>query len=1172
MINSLALEITYPRLPGAAPPQDFIATATSSEIVSLYALYIFNLAIWLAGLLALGALIYAGFLYLTSTGKPERIASARNQITAAFLGILLLLSSYIVLQILNPQLTVFQIPELKQPKVIEKVDVPGLALKPLKTSIDAEIPVGRILEDRIFATTTMTRIKTNANTTLDIAGELKSSNEKLKETAKQCKCSNAQPVCGSLKTGNAVGNFPSLVNDISTLGLDVDQAANFINVAGQLAYFSPDSLSFQETMASISNLAKIVGAPEKLIKVLNTASELADLVRNPEDLGKILSEAGKIADLAGTPEKLRNILKIAEDLSRAIGNPEKIKDIILSRGGEISTIIGADKVAQAVVLAQEVAKQIEDVQDLAEIFRQAGNIAQIIKAPGDLSAVLESFSKLIKAIKYPEDAIIILERNRQIYQIPGISESEVAQIIAFGQEAAAGLIYPEPADFQAGLANILSREEQRILRDETLTTKELAKWLEWLNRVKRGFEILGRVPEQAKFSVPQNLSDALAQMKNLSQLIKTAEELGEIIETSRALPEIKATPQEISKSFEALRQLSGLINNNKALSDLLIVNVDAAQVMGTPAQLDNVFEQVIQLSEMFPVSEDVKSVIKIAQDIAKIAKNSEEFEKMLSERMAKLGVVVGGENLTKVVDIIRTINGLVENTRDLEAILGSVESLAGIVGAPQELRNVLGSIGELSRTAGNLHDLGEIMSRTGSLSDIIENPADLSRVLSRLENLGNVIGMPREFGQVLRTAQDLLNIAKNIPILTGSLGIFGSFTSTLFPSPTDLFGSLSFVQSGCISGLPCTCDPCSNVRGGLEKIVQQKNLPAVARLRTEQQKTSREIRLLREELTKLARVKNYLPNECRLWTAQSLSEFLIRVDEFESKEGKLRRINFWDDMTSVRQKDKTRDWASFYCPVGGTTFAEQPPPPALAAPKPEIPEEYTAVIKSCPQEAPVGDIIDRAERTAKLLIEKMERLIDLQGKMITAVDRMQVLISQCSSQRCRSVCIPVPKIGCIKRCEGTPCPFGEISKQVEKIAEIQEKINKLVNEAADEEIGIIPIIDKKVSSILKNWDQDVWLTFKQCVVKGGDRVLFDAQRTIGALDPRGEVIRTACESEPVFKEAQSKCYLQESQENYRQCLNRFLNEKAKQLGVQAIGWCRNRLNFFCCNVTQETIE
>ena len=81
----LALEIDYPRIPGAVPPQEFISTASPEEILPLYVLYIFNFAIWLSGLIAFGVMVYAGIRFLTAGGKPEAIASAKNQISSALI-------------------------------------------------------------------------------------------------------------------------------------------------------------------------------------------------------------------------------------------------------------------------------------------------------------------------------------------------------------------------------------------------------------------------------------------------------------------------------------------------------------------------------------------------------------------------------------------------------------------------------------------------------------------------------------------------------------------------------------------------------------------------------------------------------------------------------------------------------------------------------------------------------------------------------------------------------------------------------------------------------------------------------------------------------------------------------------------------------------------------------
>jgi len=55
--------------------------------------------------LAFGMLVWAGITWLTSAGNPSKISDARDRIRNTFLGLLLVLASFLLLQILNPDLT-----------------------------------------------------------------------------------------------------------------------------------------------------------------------------------------------------------------------------------------------------------------------------------------------------------------------------------------------------------------------------------------------------------------------------------------------------------------------------------------------------------------------------------------------------------------------------------------------------------------------------------------------------------------------------------------------------------------------------------------------------------------------------------------------------------------------------------------------------------------------------------------------------------------------------------------------------------------------------------------------------------------------------------------------------------------------------------------------------------
>lgn len=101
---SLALEVTYPTIPGAPN--------INTKVVSMpaYILYWFYFAIYVSGILGLGMMIYGGLLYLTSAGSPARMADAKDKMTNAVIGIVIILASYIILNTINPELVVFKTP------------------------------------------------------------------------------------------------------------------------------------------------------------------------------------------------------------------------------------------------------------------------------------------------------------------------------------------------------------------------------------------------------------------------------------------------------------------------------------------------------------------------------------------------------------------------------------------------------------------------------------------------------------------------------------------------------------------------------------------------------------------------------------------------------------------------------------------------------------------------------------------------------------------------------------------------------------------------------------------------------------------------------------------------------------------------------------------------------
>jgi len=72
--------------------------------------YFYEWGIFLGGLLVFVALLIAGFQYMSSAGNPAMMQEAKDRIKSAFIGLTLLLGSWLILNTINPQLTNF--PEL----------------------------------------------------------------------------------------------------------------------------------------------------------------------------------------------------------------------------------------------------------------------------------------------------------------------------------------------------------------------------------------------------------------------------------------------------------------------------------------------------------------------------------------------------------------------------------------------------------------------------------------------------------------------------------------------------------------------------------------------------------------------------------------------------------------------------------------------------------------------------------------------------------------------------------------------------------------------------------------------------------------------------------------------------------------------------------------------------
>jgi hypothetical protein len=138
-----------PSAPAAPTPEQFVATPPKLEIpiptlpslsnfasvtpqgeapnrfllipwISQYIAAIYKYAIGIVGILAGLMIVFAGLIWLTAGGSAERVGTAKKMIGDALVGLVIALTSYLILYAINPSLTSFDSLKIK---FIEHVDL-----------------------------------------------------------------------------------------------------------------------------------------------------------------------------------------------------------------------------------------------------------------------------------------------------------------------------------------------------------------------------------------------------------------------------------------------------------------------------------------------------------------------------------------------------------------------------------------------------------------------------------------------------------------------------------------------------------------------------------------------------------------------------------------------------------------------------------------------------------------------------------------------------------------------------------------------------------------------------------------------------------------------------------------------------------------------------------------
>ncbi|MFA5249287.1 MAG: hypothetical protein WC397_01990 [Candidatus Paceibacterota bacterium] len=110
-----ALEVDYPAFGSFAAP-------TTTTTLLPYVSYVFGFAIFIAGLIVFGAMIYGGMKYLTSAGNVGASSDAKDRIFSAIIGLAILLLSFLGLSLINVSVTKIELTPLQKEGVTIKFD------------------------------------------------------------------------------------------------------------------------------------------------------------------------------------------------------------------------------------------------------------------------------------------------------------------------------------------------------------------------------------------------------------------------------------------------------------------------------------------------------------------------------------------------------------------------------------------------------------------------------------------------------------------------------------------------------------------------------------------------------------------------------------------------------------------------------------------------------------------------------------------------------------------------------------------------------------------------------------------------------------------------------------------------------------------------------------------
>jgi len=146
------LQIDYPKVPGKT---DIFKTGRT-PLLPQYIAYAINAAIAISGAVIFFIIIMAGFKYFMSRGSGSKVQDAKDSIFAAFLGLIILLCSYLLLNFISPNYTTLNLSLKTVGIIIQNAGGEEMLVSSGQENLENFIPIKIIISKKYINESEMT--------------------------------------------------------------------------------------------------------------------------------------------------------------------------------------------------------------------------------------------------------------------------------------------------------------------------------------------------------------------------------------------------------------------------------------------------------------------------------------------------------------------------------------------------------------------------------------------------------------------------------------------------------------------------------------------------------------------------------------------------------------------------------------------------------------------------------------------------------------------------------------------------------------------------------------------------------------------------------------------------------------------------------------------------------